>query len=452
MSSKKILMAPVLLAVALGSASVAHADIDPRFIIDGKYLPWGAEVAGNASGTIPAFTGNPGVPASYDPSKPGVRPDPFAAESPILVINKENMHEHANNLAEGIKDMLALYPDYQLNVYSSHRTANYPDLYMENSLKNIDSCKTVNDGLGLEGCYAGLPFPFPETGNEVMWNRLLKYDQHASITNAGHEVVARSGPAISTGSGPMYKLFPIFAPDKTGPMTNSDVYSLFRTDWDSPSRKAGEITLVTDSLDMVNVGRRAWSYMPGQRRVKLAPDLSYDTPGPAGAGLLTMDDSTVFWGALDRYDFKLIGKKEIYMPYNAYKAANQEACPLATLLSTRQSVNPECMRWELHRVWVVEATVKPTSRHIYPKRIFYWDEDLTGVGIAANYDSAGSIYRVIHGTPVTAYEGKGHFTDAAIYHDLQAGAYVWGGGSNVITEPKDLNFFTPAALTRSGIR
>lgn len=165
-----------------------------------------------------------------------------------------------------------------------------------------------------------------------------------------------------------------------------------------------------------------------------------------------MDDATVFWGPLDRYDFKIVGKKEVYMPYNTYKIADPNACDLSSALSTKQSVNPECMRWELHRVWVVEATVKSNARHVYPRRLFYWDEDLTGVGIAANYDSSGSIYRVVHSTPYTAYEDKGNFTDDAVYHDLQAGGYVIFAGKNVITEPKPSTFFTPGAMTRGGIR
>ncbi len=61
------------------------------------------------------------------------------------------------------------------------------------------------------------------------------------------------------------------------------------------------------------------SYLPGQRRVKAAPDVAYDTPNPGTAGATTYDDAFMFNGAMDRYDFKLIGKKEMYVPYNAYK-------------------------------------------------------------------------------------------------------------------------------------
>ena len=449
----------LLLAGSLMLSGGAHA-ADPALAeqIGTKYLPWGAEKAGNAAGTIPAYEGPPAVPKTYDPAKPGVRPDPFADEQPLFVIDKSNMDKYADNLAEGIKQMLVKYPAFKLNVYKTHRTASYPDFYLENSKKNAASCKTTNDGLALEGCYAGLPFPFPKSGAEVMWNRLLKYDQYSySTAGIGIRLVPPSGPIVDTGSGPMYAQAPIFDPERKEPLKADDVYTTIRNDWRSPARKVGESTLIRDAIDMANIGRRAWSYFPGQRRVRLAPDLSYDTPGPAAGGAAIIDETSVFFGPLDRFDFKLLGKKEIFIPYNAYKGTNPESCPESKALSTRNHLNPECMRWELHRVWVVEATLKPGARHIYRKRMFYWDEDLPGVGIGVGYDGSGEAYRVTHSMPITAYEAKGHFTDEWVNHDLQSGAYLrvqdatmYGGW--IANEPKPNSFFNSAALAAGGIR
>lgn len=423
-----------------------------------KYLPWGAEIAGNAAGTIPKYEGPPPVPKSYDPAKPGVRPDPFSDETPLFVIDKSNMDKYADNLAEGIKQMLEKYPTFKLNVYKTHRTANYPDLYLENSKKNATSCKTANADLALEGCYAGLPFPFPKTGAEVMWNRLLKYDQYSySTAGIGTRLVPPSGPIIDTGSGPMFVQAPLFDPNRKDQIKPDDVYNVLRIDWASPARKAGEGTLIHDAIDMANIGRRAWSYFPGQRRVKLAPDLSYDTPGPASGGASIIDETSVFFGPLDRFDFKLLGKKEMFIPYNAYKATNPASCPESKALSTRNHLNPECMRWELHRVWVVEATLKEGARHIYRKRMFYWDEDLPGVGIGVGYDGSGQVYRVTHSVPITAYEGKGHFTDEWVNHDLQSGAYLFVQdatmyGGWIASQPKPKSFFDSSSLAAGGIR
>ena len=207
------------LVIALGQCMAGYSSAGELDVplIKGQFLPWGAMLKGNESGTIPEYSGPPPIPEGYDPSQPGVRPDPFKNESPLFVVTRENMHEYADNIPEGIKQMLEKYPSFKLNVYPSHRTANFPEFYKNNTIKNIDSCKTVSDGLGLEGCYAGLPFPFPETGNEVMWNRLLKYDQYAFSTRsqATRHVTAK-GDVINTGAGPTYGQVPIFDPGRVG--------------------------------------------------------------------------------------------------------------------------------------------------------------------------------------------------------------------------------------------
>ena len=69
--------------------------------------------------------------------------------------------------------------------------------------------------------------------------------------------------------------------------------------------------MLVDPLDIGTKDRRAWSYLPGQRRVKVAPDLAYDTPNPGTAGATTFDDTFIFNGSMDRFDFKLVGKKEM---------------------------------------------------------------------------------------------------------------------------------------------
>jgi hypothetical protein len=165
------------------------------------------------------------------------------------------------------------------------------------------------------------------------------------------------------------------------------VYWAFRADADAPARRAGERLVLIDPLDVKSVGRRAYQYIPGQRRVKLSPDLAYDTPAPMAGGSATMDDALVFLGALDRYDFRLVGKKEKFIMYNNFKMNDRGGCDDKAIL-TRNFPNPDCVRWELHRVWVVEAKLKSGFRHIYQRRMFYWDEDSYSAGVAENYDAA----------------------------------------------------------------
>jgi len=452
----KLLMVAALSAAFSGTAT-AVATPDELKLLGTTFTPWGAEKAGNKEGTIPAYTGPIKPPASFDSKNPRHRPDPFASEKPLFSVDAKNMDKHADKLSDGVKAMLKKYPTYRLDVYASHRTASYPKLYLDNSIKNATQCKTSDKGLKLDGCWAGLPFPFPKTGNEVMWNRLFKFDGYSLFSKAAASVVVDTNGNITVAGVPdFWMYYPIFDPKKTTPVGPKEVYEKIRLDYVAPTRKVGEKIVVHDSVDMVDIGRRAWSYLPGQRRVKLSPDLAYDTPSPTGGGANTVDDSAVFYGALDRYDFKLVGKKELFIPYNDYKGRDHNVCPDKVVL-TKLHLNPDCVRWELHRVWVVQATVKPGLRHSYPKRTFYWDEDLPGVGIADNYDSSGQLYRVSHSLPITLYETHGHSTDPWVSYDLATGVYTrqmvpTEVGGWVESPPMAESFFSSEAMAGGGVR
>jgi hypothetical protein len=450
-------VAAVVTAAFAGSVLAAVTPEEAKQL-GATLTPWGAIKDGNKEGTIPAYTGPIKPPASFDPKNPAVRPDPFADEKPLFSINAKNMDKYADKLTEGSKALMKKYPTFRIDVYPTHRTASYPKYVLDNTAKNATQCKTSNNELQLTGCYAGFPFPIPKTGNEVMWNRLLKFDAYALMSpHMTGTVVDTQGNRTITGVGTMWIQYPIYDPAKTSPIGPNDAYEKIRIDYTDPSRKAGEKLVVHDSIDMVNVGRRAWSYLPGQRRVKLAPDLSYDTPSPTGGGAGTVDDAAVFYGALDRYDFKLVVKKEMYIPYNAYKARDAKQCPSAVSMNLKSHLNPDCVRWELHRVWVVDATLKPGKRHVYQKRTLYFDEDLPGVGASDNYDSSGQIYRINLSLPITMYETQAHSTDEWVTYDLATGIFsrqedVTDKGGWVTIPAKPLTFFTSEALAGEGVR
>lgn len=453
----KLHLALAIATAYIGSAAAA-VSADEAKQLGTTLLPWGAEKAGNKEGTIPQWTG-PAKAANYDPKVPGYRPDPFAEEKPLFSIDGKNVDKYADKLSEGLKAMLKKYPSFRLDIYPTHRTANYPKFFLDNAIKNATVCKTTDKELKLDGCYAGTPFPIPKSGNEVMWNRLLKYDSYITdVKGMASYLVDPQGNKTVAGIYDFTTYYPIFDPKKTAVIGPQEPYEKIRIDYWNPARKAGEKLVVHDNVDMVDVGRKAWTYLPGQRRVKLSPDVAYDTPSVTGGSASTVDDAAVFYGALDRFDFKLVGKREMFIPYNAYKARDISACSPETL-NTKLHLNPDCMRWELHRVWVVEATVKPGQRHLYPKRVFYWDEDLPGVGISDNYDAAGKLYRTTHSIPITFYEaaGQGHTTDEYVTYDLSNGyyghqMYVTDKKGVEVVPPKPEHFFSPEALAGSGIR
>lgn len=421
--------------------------------------PWGAEKAGNKAGSIPAYTGQIKVPANYDPKKPGVRPDPFSNEKPLYSVDAKNMAQYADLLADGLKVMLQKYPTFRIDVFPSHRTMVYPKWVQDNSIKNATSCKSVNNNLTLEGCYGGIPFPLPKTGSEVMWNHVVKYSAPESWEARFQAwVVDASGTTTLQGDQLAAYRSPFFDSRRDGPNPVGTDFFEYRHDTYAPARKAGEKLTILESTKMGTSagGTRIWQYLPGQRRVKLSPDLAYDTPQPQGGGAETMDDVRAFAGALDRFDFKLIGKREMLIPYNTFKIEAGGTCP-AKILLTPKHYNPDCVRWELHRVWAVEGVPKPGVRHIYSKRVMYFDEDAPGAGISDSYDAAGKPYRFNAVFPYPFYEGEAQGTDRFATFDLQTGAYAEAvgaaetGGWYMIPRKADF-YYTADSLAGSGIR
>jgi hypothetical protein len=415
----------------------------------------GAEKAGNKDGTIPEYSGGLTIPPAGFQAGSGVRPDPFANEKPRLVIDGKNVAQHSDKLTEGAKELLKRYPTMRIDVYPTHRTAAVPKLLLDNTAKNAVGAKTSDGGITLENVVAGYPFPIPKTGYEVMWNHLMHYKGLGWNAKYDSVNVDSAGvPTLSTYGDATWS-WPIYDPKKTGVFNTADPFWLVKLDYLGPARRNGEALLVWDTLAPLKQGRRAWQYLPGQRRVKLAPDIAYDTPNPGSAGASTYDDASLFNGAMDRFDFKLIGKKEMYVPYSDYKLIYAKS----TADITRPNhVNPDFVRWELHRVWVVEATLKADKRHIYSKRVFYIDEDTWAVLASDEYDGRGQLYRSAFAFQAQSYDALAAWEDTNVYYDFSSGLYAMQGmpgayfGVKYMTEPKPQTFWASEALAGAGVR
>ena len=217
--------------------------------------------------------------------------------------------------------------------------------------------------------------------------------------------------------------------------------------------------LLSDALDQLDGGRRVYLYLPGQRWTKLAADLAYDTPNPFAGGTGTLADAQGFIGAMDRFDFKLIGKKEKFIYYNNFALNDHVACSSEKVHSTKNFPNPDCIRWELHRVWVVQGTLNPGARHTYSKRMFYWDEDGYGAGQAISYDMKGNIYRMINNMYTPYFEQPGGFTGNHQNVDMQSGVWASQGvmsceecGWQTDLPPVSDLTFSPGAMAGAGVR
>ena len=450
---KSLFLVNVFLAGMLLATPYAMADST----LGGSVLTkFGAIKAGNAAGTIPAYSDEPlPVPDCYDPADPSYYCDPWN-DKPLFTITAQNMDQYAEQLTEGQKTLLRQYPDYRMDVYPTRRTARFPQYVLKNTVKNQTSCRTTNGGLGVEGCYGGVPFPIPKTGNEAMWNHLLKFSAYNKVVKAKTFLVDNNGRRIIMGEQELYTSQPFFDPKKDTTRTMDDPYYLARLEVSGPARRSGEKIM---SSQTVGGGQRIYQYLPGQRRVKLAPDLAYDTPSPQTGGLATMDQERLFFGKLDRYDFKLIGKEEKFINYNNFKGNDYKNCPEEKFF-TKHFPNPECTRWELHRVWHVEATLKPGFRHILPKRDFYFDEDMTFAGTVDNYDSSGAIYRVDNAISFPFYApGYGTAAEVNTSVDVRRGSWALGffggfpgGGQHPVAEEFPASLFTAESMAGQGVR
>ncbi len=304
-------------ALALTIASSAHAAVnaDQAAKLGTSLTAVGAEKAANADGSIPAYTGGlTAIPAGFK-SGDSFRPDPFEAEKPRLVITAKNLAEQKDKLTATSQALLTRYPTYRLDVYPTHRTVALPQWVLDNTAKNAVTARTTDAGLGLENALPGVPFPIPADGNEAMWNHLLRYQGVAMTNKYDSWNVDASGTASLSSTGVFNIEYPLYASTRpAGPVVAEEPYYKIKLTYTGPARRAGEAVLLMDSVNPLKQPRRAWQYLPGQRRVKLAPDLAYDTPNPGTVGAATYDDAFLFNGAMDRYDFKLVGKKELYVP------------------------------------------------------------------------------------------------------------------------------------------
>ena len=384
-------------------------------------------------------------------------PDPWN-EKPLFSITAQNAAQYADKL-DAMVELFKKYPNFRMDIYPTHRTGVYPKAILDNTAKNTTACKGEDDDLKLSGCYGGIMFPIPKTGRQEMWNHELSYSSWGAETdNLQTWVIPPSGPPALQSTLNIFTRWDLFDPATMGaPLKPGQLYYLPRVDFTGPARQVGNKLLLSYSIDTLGVGSRIWSYIPGQRRVKLAPDLAYDTPSPASGGASTMDEQSGYLGALDRYDFKLQGKKEKFIMYNSFNMTDPRACPDSKLTSTKNFPNPDCVRWELHRVWKVEGKLLPGYRHIYPRRVLYWDEDTHAAGSYESYDNAGKLYRVGNLIAYPFYEG-GTNAQSSIQMDLVTG--IWAGSGTMGIEGgawhpakvRDSRFYTPEALAGEGIR
>ena len=451
---KNLLQSGVLTLSLLATSVMAAVSPDEAAKLGSTLTPVGAEMAGNASGTIPAWTG--GLPTNAGAVDPrGFLADPFANEQPLFTITAQNVEQYKDKLTPGQLAMFKRYPDsYRMPVYPTHRSASLPAAVLEATKQNAVNTRMVEGGNGLENFQTANPFPIPQNGLEVIWNHITRY-RGGSV----RRLVTQATPQPNGSYSLVYFQDEFVFRDALtdyDSSKSSNVLFYFKQRVTAPSRLAGNVLLVHETLDQVKEPRLAWLYNAGQRRVRRAPQVSYDGPGTAADGLRTSDNLDMYNGAPDRYDWKLEGKKEIYIPYNAYKL-DSPSLKYSDIIKAGH-INQDLTRYELHRVWHVTATLKSGERHIYAKRDFYIDEDTWQAALIDHYDGRGTLWRVAEAHAQYYYDKQVPWYTVETLYDLLSGRYLALGMKNEEKQAYDFNYkasgsdFTPAALRQAGVR
>ncbi|MDD0838877.1 DUF1329 domain-containing protein [Curvibacter sp. HBC61] len=432
--------------------AVAAVSADEAAKLKSELTPFGAQKAGNADGTIPAWTGGYTQPIAGDKAG-GRRGDPFKDEKPLFSINAKNAEQHAAKLSEGTRALLKKYPDsFRVDVYRSHRTAAAPQWVYDNTFKNATRAKLNNDVI--EGAYGGIPFPIPKTGAEAISNHILRWRGATWQWQATQYQLTAEGKAVMTTDGQADQQMPYYFedgnPEQFAKKNETWLIRLINT---GPPIRAGEAIVGRTQVD--GSKDQAWVYLTGQRRVRKLPNPCCDTPAPATAGVMSFDELETWNGRIDRFDWTLVGKQEMFIPYNGNKLLQPKTD--AEVLSAHH-LNPDHVRWELHRVWVIEAKLRQGQRHQAVRSRYYCDEDTWTCVLGDRWDANGQLWRTLWSQTLVAPDLPGTVVGAMGMNDLLTGqAYV----ANLYNS-KPVHYaikprlpdtvFTPDAMAGEGIR
>lgn len=435
----------LLLLLALNPATAKVEESEAQELRN-RLTPLGGERAGNEEGNIPEWAGGyVATPPCYQGA--GKRYcDPYDQDKPLYTITARLLPEYYERLSAGQRAMLAKYPDsYRLRVYPTRRSFANPAPVYEAAIKNALEASLGGFGEVIANASLAVPFPIPKSGVETIWNHRLRYqgvgqsrwNNQVAVTASGEPGVIRIREDAR---------YPYAIP---GGVKDGVFHTLIQSVV-SPERLIGTVTLIKDSLSPIRHPRQVWTQAPDANRLSRARSFGYDSAGTVAEGLRFDDQIDTFSGGSDRYNWRIVGKREMVVPYNAYKL-HSDAHRIRDLTRPHH-LDPELARYELHRVWVVDAFVRPGITHLYKRRTFYFDEDSWQILLVDAYDSRDQLWRSHEVHTVMAYDRYFLMPIADAIYDLNSGRYLVQGLNNedeetVETEfPED--FFTPSNARR----
>ena len=356
---------------------------------------FGSEAAGNAAGTIPAYTGGMAtVPAGFTwDSTKTLPPDFFASDAMLYEVNQSNVSQYAHLLSEGIQALIA--KGFTCPVYPSHRTMCYPDFVLKAMANNVGKATLIDNGRGgFSGVLGSIPFPLINTsddplkvGGQLIWNHLIHWQGvWLNYSTASFVVQGGNAPVLSA-FGPSIFYYSYFDPKMTLQQFDGTFYKLFNRSTE-PATVTGNALTYWGTTDPATLPVKVWTLLAGQGRVRRSPEVEYDTPSSFVDGVSNYDETYGFSGAPNQNDWTYIGKQEMLIPYNNNKIYTVSAADF----HGPKYPNPQYIRWELHRCWVLECTVHPGFRNVMAKRRLYIDEDTWQVAYTDTWDAGGNLY------------------------------------------------------------
>jgi hypothetical protein len=414
----KVAVLTLGIAFVLPGISAGQLPPDQVARLGGDLTPVGAESAGNAAGTISAWSGGLAKTPPIDP-KVGYT-DPFAGDAVLFTITAKNVEQYKGLLSAGHLALFKRDPrTFRILVYATHRSAAYPEEVLAEVKKQAPLARTDGDH-PLDVGRSTVPFPIPANGLQVMWNHVFRW--------RGGSVERQFVWAPVSGNGLYYvvraRQSVVF--DQQGYMEEADSRAgrLYNSNssFVSPPVALGIRAATWEPIDPVADNRIHWTFIPQSLSTRRTPSYAYDTVEPFTGGARTADQNDGWNGAPDRYDWKLVGKRELLIGYNAYKLADR-TLRYADIIRPH-GLDPELLRYEVHRVWVVEATLRKGEYHPYYRRIFYVDEDTWQVAQEEIYNKAGKLVRFGDHHMIQFYDVMVPWYAATVHHDIGSGAYI----------------------------
>ncbi|MGH8454653.1 MAG: DUF1329 domain-containing protein [Nevskiales bacterium] len=410
------LVSALAFAMVVTSAS-AKVSPEEAARLGNELTPIGAEKGANKDGSVPAwdpYTQSGKLAGEYtsDPAIDG--------EKPVFTITKANMAQYADKLSAGHKYLLKTYDSYKMNVYPSHRKIAWPDFIYKATKENAVNCTLIGVD-NPDNCKQGFLYPIPKSGAEVVWNHRVKY-RDSNVRRFNNQMIVQpDGKFQLTKVMEEVKFYYAVEKDPVPLTKDSGLFIKYFSLIRDPPRMSGTMILVHERAGAGDEGRQAWLYAPALKRIRRAPTVCCDNPYEGTDGHQFYDQVDMYNGILDRFTWKIVGKKDLYIPNNSNKISGPSV-KYADMAKPRH-FNQDLPRYELHRVWVVEANLRPGTSHTFAKRTFYLDEDGWQVALIDNYDANGDLYQFQEGHVIAAKNVLLSGTIPEVIYHMTTGRY-----------------------------